>query len=104
PQVVPSFWPRAGPMFVTSDITARDAGRLVGLTTVHSMPEPHVARLHWLAVAESHRRCGIGTALVIAAGEEAAADGFSTMTLKTESYRDEAIALYRRLGFTITSA
>jgi ribosomal protein S18 acetylase RimI-like enzyme len=84
-------------------IVARDTERLVGLTTVHSTTKPTVARLHWLAVAESHRRLGIGRALVVAAAEEAGAAGFSEMTLKTESYRTAAIALYRRLGFT-TSA
>lgn len=82
-------------------ITAREAGRLVGLTTLHSTPQTAVARLHWLAVAVSHRRTGIGTALVVAAGHAAAADGFVEMRLKTETYRVGAIRLYRRLGFTI---
>ncbi len=84
-------------------VTARNGGQLVGLTTVHSTARPSVARLHWLAVAAAHRGVGIGTALVVAACRAAIEDGFAEMTLKTETYRTGAIALYVRLGFTIVA-
>ncbi len=84
-------------------VTARDSGQLIGLTTVHSTAEPSVARLHWVAVAAAHRRAGIGTALVLAACRGAIEDGFTVMTLSTETYRTEAIALYARLGFTVVA-
>jgi ribosomal protein S18 acetylase RimI-like enzyme len=60
----------------------------------------HVADL---AVAESARRMGVGTALM-AAGEGWARDrGFELLSLDVWSTNDAALAFYRRLGYAVDS-
>ena len=50
-------------------------------------------------VAESHRRRGVGKALLEAAIEWARPRGLHKLTLEVFPHNDAAIALYRRLGF-----
>lgn len=75
-------------------VSALDVALLVGTT----------AELQLLVVAPSHRRQGIGEALVEAASDWARSVGAETITLRTANYRADAHAFYEQLGFAqITS-
>lgn len=51
------------------------------------------------AVREDHRRCGIGTALVLAAQEWAVEKGFRKAILEMQSKNHPAIQMARKLGY-----
>ena len=50
---------------------------------------------------ETARRRGVGTALMAAVTETAAASGARMMVLETQSCNERAIAFYRKNGFTV---
>jgi RimJ/RimL family protein N-acetyltransferase len=80
---------------------AEEEGRIVGRLSVARDQHPasrHVADLG-LMVAASHRRRGIGTALLEAAVEWARASGVRKLELHVFPYNDAAIKLYERFGF-----
>jgi ribosomal protein S18 acetylase RimI-like enzyme len=52
-----------------------------------------------IAVAPSHRRCGVGTALLDALIEQAERSGFLALSLSVEHDNRAAISLYEPLGF-----
>jgi putative acetyltransferase len=73
----------------------------VGLTPIPSLPGTvEVKRLY---VRAPHRRSGIARALMTTAHEHAARVGFGRVVLDVMPSRTEAIALYRRLGYTDTA-
>ena len=54
-----------------------------------------------LDVGQAFRRKGVGTALVKAVEEIAAESGLDEVNLEVESDNEDAIRLYRRLGYRI---
>ena len=80
---------------------ADDVVGCVGLTPIAIMPSTmEVKRLY---VRPPHRRSGIARALMTTAHEHAARVGFSRVVLGVMPSRTEAIAFYRRLGYTDTA-
>jgi len=72
-------------------------GRLSLLRDPHPA-SPHVADLG-LMVAAHHRRAGIGTRLMGAAEDWAAASGVTKLELHVFPHNEPAISLYRKLGY-----
>ena len=63
--------------------------------------EPHtsVGILHWLAVVPEYQRRGLGRALALCVLRYHKEHGKTSVSLKTEAYRDAAIKLYEDIGF-----
>jgi GNAT superfamily N-acetyltransferase len=80
---------------------AGDVVGCVGLAPLADMPATmEVKRLY---VRPPHRRSGIAHALMTSAHEHAARVGFGRVMLSVMPSRTEAIAFYRRLGYTDTT-
>jgi RimJ/RimL family protein N-acetyltransferase len=82
-------------------LVAEDGARLVGRLSVSRDPHPasrHVADLG-LMVAATHRRRGIGRALLEGAAGWARAGGVRKLELHVFPWNDAAIALYESFGF-----
>jgi putative acetyltransferase len=77
---------------------ARVAGRIVGFGGYVLQPDGS-AEMKRVFVAEAARGQGVGRAVVEAVEGSAAAEGVRRMYLETGVKSDEAIRLYRRLGY-----
>ena len=80
---------------------AEDGGRIVGRLSLSRDPHPasrHVADLG-LMVAESHRRKGVGTALLDEAVAWARSAGVSKLELHVFPWNEPALGLYESFGF-----
>ena len=80
---------------------AEDGGRIVGRLSIARDQHPasrHVADIG-LMVAASHRRRGIGTALLDAAVDWARRAGVHKLELHVFPWNEAAIRLYERFGF-----
>jgi RimJ/RimL family protein N-acetyltransferase len=82
-------------------LVAEEQGNVIGRLSLVRDPHPsssHVADLG-LMVAASHRRRGIGSALLAAAEEWARAAGVSKLELHVFPHNEAAIALYENFGY-----
>jgi RimJ/RimL family protein N-acetyltransferase len=82
-------------------LVADDGGKVVARLSVSRDPHPasrHVADLG-LMVAESHRRRGVGTALLAEAVAWARSAGVRKLELHVFPWNEPAIALYESFGF-----
>ena len=102
---VAAFWSRvvagaaAGERLV---FVARDAGRIVGSAQLALAPQPngrHRAELQKLLVRRSHRRRGLGAALIRAIEAAALARGRTLIVLDSGA-TGNALGLYDRSGYT----
>jgi ribosomal-protein-alanine N-acetyltransferase len=78
------------------------AEQVLGVVAFRTVGEH--ADLHRLVVAPSHRRAGLGTALVTAGLEAVRHLGARAVLLEVDYDNEPAIALYQRLGFEQLSA
>ena len=80
---------------------------LVGLVATHLVPrlddDRWSCRITDVVVSPSHRRSGVGSALLAAAQEEAQRAGAPRMDLSSGEWRAEARAFSSRLGFETRS-
>ena len=85
---------------------AEDAGRVVGVASVHAMPQFHstgeLVRLTALAVKADAQGKGAGRALVSMVERWAWARGARRVEVTSGSHRDGAHAFYQTLGYAIT--
>jgi RimJ/RimL family protein N-acetyltransferase len=82
-------------------LVAEDEGRIVGRLSLARDPHPasrHVADLG-LMVAESHRRRGVGTALLDEAVAWARSAGVRKLELHVFPWNEPALRLYESFGF-----
>lgn len=83
-------------------LAALDGERVVGALAAYDLPKFEQARseiyIYDLAVAATHRRRGIATALINALREIAAARGAWVIFVQADHGDDPAIALYTKLG------
>jgi ribosomal protein S18 acetylase RimI-like enzyme len=82
-------------------LVARDGGAIVGMLTLVVFPIPTGlrARIEDVVVDEAARGRGVGEALTREALRLAAAAGARSVDLTSRPSREDAIRLYRRLGF-----
>lgn len=90
----------ARPDFIA--VAALDGEAVVGGVVAYVLPKFERARaeayLYDLAVAETHRRRGVATALIRALQREASARGADVVYVQADVEDGPAIALYSRLG------
>lgn len=60
-----------------------------------------VGRVHWVGVKAEHRGKGLGKAVVLAVLHYLKGKGAQKAILDTQEYRQQAIKLYKSLGFRI---
>ena len=78
---------------------AEDGGRIVGfILTEENPPLAHVITLD---VAESHRRQGVGTALLGESERNLALRGVRTILLETATENEAGVAFWQRHGYRI---
>lgn len=80
-------------------LIARRCGRPVACGAVRRIDE-RTGEIKRMYVAPEARRCGIARAILTALEDEARALGLACLVLETGTRQTEAIALYRREGFT----
>jgi ribosomal protein S18 acetylase RimI-like enzyme len=82
-------------------LVARDGGAIVGMLTLVMFPIPSGlrARMEDVVVDQTARGRGVGEALTREALRLAAASGARSVDLTSRPSREDAIRLYRRLGF-----
>ncbi len=81
----------------TTFLVARQDGTAVGCVAVVAGPDRAV--MNRLFATPETRGQGVGQALVAAAEQTAAAQGYDALHLKTGALLDAAVALYRRQGY-----
>jgi [ribosomal protein S18]-alanine N-acetyltransferase len=80
-------------------MVAEDAGRIVGfILTEENPPLAHVITLD---VVESHRRQGVGSALLAESEKNLALRGVRTILLETATSNEAGVAFWQRHGYRI---
>lgn len=85
-----------------TSLGAYDGGRLVGLALVERRESERTLWIWEFGVAETHRRRGIGTALLRELTKRARAASYRVIGLETQTTNAPAIDFYRRNGFAVT--
>jgi len=80
-------------------VIAVEAGKIIGF--IVSEENPPLAHIITLDVAEAHRRCGVGTALLEKLEANLAVRGVRSILLETASDNDAAVAFWKRRGYRI---
>lgn len=84
---------------------AEDAGRFVGLAITIDVPASlrlaHFWQIRDLFVLPTHRRLGVGRALLASVRAAAIASGALRLVLQTEDDNDPALRLYADSGYTL---
>ena len=75
-------------------------GELIGLVETEARPD-HLCLVN-VAVAAAHQRRGLGRRLIAWAEAEARAKGYDRIDLMTHARSGANIALYQRLGYSLT--
>jgi ribosomal protein S18 acetylase RimI-like enzyme len=78
-------------------LVAEEAGRIVG--SVMGGYDGHRGWVNYLAVAESHRKSGLGRALMAAVETRLRALGCPKINLQVREDNLQALAFYERIGF-----
>ena len=81
--------------FLVAELT----GQIVG--TVMAGYEGHRGWINYLAVAPTHRRAGLGRALMAAAEQRLRAAGCPKINLQVRPDNPAAVAFYERIGFAV---
>ncbi len=81
-------------------LIAERGGTILGCAMYYPLATPGLCEIKRIFVTPEARGAGIATGLVTEAETRAAADGYTRMVLDTMIDLTEAIALYRKLGFT----
>jgi ribosomal protein S18 acetylase RimI-like enzyme len=89
---------RAASLRLDGTFAAVAAGAIVG--SLHVEPTSFGFGEIWLMVAREQRGRGVGSALIAAAIEWSRDNGLHKLTLSVFPHNEEAIALYRKFGFT----
>lgn len=84
-------------------LLATDGGEAAGVVCLRPL-DAKACEMKRLFVPVAHRRKGIARALCTALLDIARAKGYTIMRLDTGHFMTESQALYRKLGFTYTSA
>lgn len=83
-------------------VAVRDSG-VCAVASIHLIPlfhrDDHLARVTSFVVAESHRRQGVGSALITACEAWAHERGAKRVEITSGDQRDDAHAFYERHGF-----
>jgi ribosomal protein S18 acetylase RimI-like enzyme len=78
---------------------AEDDGKIVGFVLTEE--NPPLAHVITLDVAESHRRQGVGTALLVESERNLALRGVRTVLLETAINNEAGVAFWQRRGYRI---
>jgi ribosomal protein S18 acetylase RimI-like enzyme len=78
-------------------IVAEEAGQIVGFILTEE--NPPLAHIITLDVAETHRRQGVGSALLAESERNLAARGVRTILLETATDNEAAVAFWQRHGY-----
>ena len=78
-------------------IVAEDAGQIVGFILTEE--NPPLAHIITLDVAETHRRQGVGSALLAESERNLAARGVRTILLETATDNEAGVAFWQRHGY-----
>ncbi len=86
---------------------AEDGGKVVGFATTTEVPAPlrlaHFWQIRDLFVLPTHRRRGIGRALLASVRAAAIASGALRLVLQTEDDNDAALRLYSDSGYALVN-
>lgn len=89
---------KGGCFWVAIDSSDGQDEQVVGIVGLEAKGDG-TAELRRMAVASSHRRCGVGRQLVAHLEQWAEAQGFTHVTLFNGGPRDDARAFYRAQGY-----
>ena len=93
-------------------LCAERSGRIIGMAHVLARESPDIpimvhrrfAVIENVVVREEFRKLGVGTALIAAAHDWALRKGVARVELNVWAFNEEAIKLYKKLGYEVISS